>query len=902
MCSAIVVYFFAINISYVYISVKRSMSYICILVRDIFIKIPPSMVQRLFVFVSVTFLFTSLIILICAFSVYISPELKLSENCKIVIHYILSLLSLVIFIPLSGYIYYKNWYKIPIPYNNKNRNRFAMFSAIVVAIIIIATLRGWVVLKIYQHSNCIVELPTLESSMSYLQVMLSIEILLSFFIFSGIRFVENRINAVIHFWRENFKKGVFKVIATWMICLLFVTCILFSYNLFLGTVILICPAEYKNSIEFLSTLVNIGIFAPIFSLRPLFSWLCSFKLPNFSFKFPDLSEFKFALLSKYLSLSEFRFELLSEYLSSFEFKFKSLSDYLSSFDFIWEYKPFGSYLELFGSEPHLDHMGVSCEDNSTSFKSPISAFFMMGGNGSSGGKDNPGGKFPFAKASSLSSGKESSTQRSIRIKIRLDMQLGTGVRPGQELLFSFSKWLNNYKAIFLSGKTCTLQHTLAQNTSSRLSIWSPEPPRSSRLFSREELVRLTSRERQSLSRQPNNSGSRQLASSTERLRPVQIPQGPEQSPELIEPQSRPSEPGQQSNPEPNRERDYTRTYNALPLQTIPGAGERQGMRRPEIERVIHPLLGHTLRSGFGRDEVWVFALNRRYNFNDPRRATSTEPSFSLERQGTEEQRGILHLAPTAFTRARPNLVTDWQAVATLNPLRNIYLNFPYGTNTSGVSASYLSTMLLIDNQTQLREIPEFQGWIRSFGPMPPRRAAGGIDYETMWSVFNCYATFIHLSENWIWSESQTLDQPGRFNDLRLLIRIPTTINGTVYNDFPAWVVFDALSGQINMRETRSLTYTRDIVIQFVNQMVIERGGYHSDIYNMLIRGMEEDTGNPQLQDEWRTFTNRLVRTDRLDYWAGIAESFDRIRLNWYAINQWMEQPGPKPWPILPGPR
>src|ERR1700733_5561719 len=108
MCSAIVVYFFAINISYVYISVKRSMSYICILVRDIFIKIPPSMVQRLFVFVSVTFLFTSLIILICAFSVYISPELKLSENCKIVIHYILSLLSLVIFIPLSGYIYYKN--------------------------------------------------------------------------------------------------------------------------------------------------------------------------------------------------------------------------------------------------------------------------------------------------------------------------------------------------------------------------------------------------------------------------------------------------------------------------------------------------------------------------------------------------------------------------------------------------------------------------------------------------------------------------------------------------------------------------------------------------------------------------------------------------------------------------
>src|ERR1700733_15566187 len=119
-----------------------------------------------------------------------------------------------------------------------------------------------------------------------------------------------------------------------MICLLFVSCILFSYNLFLGTVILICPAEYKNSIEFLSTLVNIGIFAPIFSLRPLFSWLCSFKLPNFSFKFPDLSEFKFALLSKYLSLSEFRFELLSEYLSSFEFKFKSLSDYLSSFDFI----------------------------------------------------------------------------------------------------------------------------------------------------------------------------------------------------------------------------------------------------------------------------------------------------------------------------------------------------------------------------------------------------------------------------------------------------------------------------------------------------------------------------------------------------------------------------------------
>ena len=62
-------------------------------------------------------------------------------------------------------------------------------------------------------------------------------------------------------------------------------------------------------------------------------------------------------------------------------------------------------------------------------------------------------------------------------------------------------------------------------------------------------------------------------------------------------------------------------------------------------------------------------------------------------------------------------------------------------------------------------------------------------------------------------------------------------------------MFDALSGQINMRETRSLTYTRDIVIQFVNQMVIERGGYHSDIYNMLIRGMEEDTGNPQLQDE-----------------------------------------------------
>ena len=904
VCSAIVVHFFAKNTSYVYISVKRSLSYIYILVRDIFTKIPPYMIQRLLAFVSIIFLFTLLVILICVFSVYILPELELNEKYKIMIHYILSLLSLVILISLSGYVYYKNWYTTPIPYNNENRNNKVIFLAIVVTIIVIATLRGWVVLRIYQHSNCIVELPTLESSMSYLKVMLSIEIFLSFLIFSGIRFVENKINAVIHFWRENFKKGVFKVIITWMICLLFITCVLFSYNLFLGTIILICPVEYKDSIQFLSALVNMGIFTPIFSLRSLFSWLCSFKLPNFSFKFIYLSEFKLTLLSKYLSLFELKFKLLSDYLNSFEFKLKSLSDYLSSLDFIWEYKPFGFYSELFGYEPHLEHVGASYEYESASFKSPIYALFMMGGNEPSSGKDNTGEKFPFAKGSSSSSGKGSSTKWSIRIKVRLNMQLRTEALAGQELLFPFSKWLTNYKAraMSLSGKTCTLQHTSTQNGSSRLSICSPELSRSLRPLSREDLLPLTSRGRQLLSRQPNSSGSRQLDSSTERLRSVQIPQGPNQSPESIEPRSRPSEPGQQSDSQPNREQEYTRTYNALPLQTRPGAGERQGMPRPEIHPVIYPVLGHTFISRYGRNEVWVFALNRRYNFNDSTRSMLTEPSFSLERQGIEEQRGIVRLAPTAFTRTRPHLVTDWQAVATLFPLRNIYLNFPHGTNTSGVSASYLSNMLLIDNQPQLREIPEFQGWIRSFGLIPPRPALHGIDYETMWSVFNCYTTFIHLSENWIWSESQTLDQPGIFENLRLLIRIPTTINGTVYNDFPAWVVFDALTGQINMTETRAFIYTRNLVIEFVNQLVRERGGYHSDIHNTFLRAMEESLGNPQLEDEWRTFTNRLVRTDRFYHWISIAESFDRARLNLYAIGLWMEQPGPKPWSILRDPR
>jgi len=58
--------------------------------------------------------------------------------------------------------------------------------------------------------------------------------------------------------------------------------------------------------------------------------------------------------------------------------------------------------------------------------------------------------------------------------------------------------------------------------------------------------------------------------------------------------------------------------------------------------------------------------------------------------------------------------------------------------------SHLSTMLLLDNQAQLRQLPEFQGLIRFFGPIPTRRAVGGLDYETMWTVFNCYATFIHI--------------------------------------------------------------------------------------------------------------------------------------------------------------
>jgi hypothetical protein len=108
VCLAIIVYLFANNISYVYISIKRSMYYIYILVKDIFTQIPPSMVQRLFAFVSIAFLFTLFVLLICVFSVYVSPELLPSEKYRIVIHYILSILSLVMSMVLSGYIYYKN--------------------------------------------------------------------------------------------------------------------------------------------------------------------------------------------------------------------------------------------------------------------------------------------------------------------------------------------------------------------------------------------------------------------------------------------------------------------------------------------------------------------------------------------------------------------------------------------------------------------------------------------------------------------------------------------------------------------------------------------------------------------------------------------------------------------------
>lgn len=153
----------------------------------------------------------------------------------------------------------------------------------------------------------------------------------------------------------------------------------------------------------------------------------------------------------------------------------------------------------------------------------------------------------------------------------------------------------------LSGKTCTLQHTLTQNRSSRLSICSQEPSRSSRSLSREELVRLTSRERQLSSRQLNNSESRQSSSSTERSRPLL--QEPIQSPESTEPRSRPSEPEQRSSQQPNREQEYMRTYNSLPLQTRAGAGERAGMQRPPIEEVVHPLLTRTLRSPFRSDDT-----------------------------------------------------------------------------------------------------------------------------------------------------------------------------------------------------------------------------------------------------------------------------------------------------------
>jgi hypothetical protein len=210
-----------------------------------------------------------------------------------------------------------------------------------------------------------------------------------------------------------------------MICLLFVACILFSYNLILSAIMLICPTEYKNNIDFLSTLVNTGILTPIFSLRPLFSWLCSLKLPNFSFKYPDLSEFKLILSSKYLSLFESKVKLLSKYLNLSESKLKSLLDYLSSFDFILEYMPLGPHLELFRSEPHFDHVGVSCQNNTTSSESPIFAFFMIGGNGPNGGKDNLGGKFPSGKTSF--SGKGSGTPGVICIKIKLNVQLGSRV-------------------------------------------------------------------------------------------------------------------------------------------------------------------------------------------------------------------------------------------------------------------------------------------------------------------------------------------------------------------------------------------------------------------------------------------------------------------------------------------
>ena len=139
LCLAVVVYYLAKKFPCAL--VNKSMSHI---VKNIFTKIPPFMLQRLFAFISVTLLLTFLVILICLFSIHISPELELSEKCKVGIHYVFSLLSLVISIFLSGNIYYRNWYKTPIaiPHNNKDRNNKTMFLTIIATVIVIATLRG----------------------------------------------------------------------------------------------------------------------------------------------------------------------------------------------------------------------------------------------------------------------------------------------------------------------------------------------------------------------------------------------------------------------------------------------------------------------------------------------------------------------------------------------------------------------------------------------------------------------------------------------------------------------------------------------------------------------------------------------------------------------------------------
>jgi hypothetical protein len=176
------------------------------------------------------------------------------------------------------------------------------------------------------------------------------------------------------------------------------------------------------------------------------------------------------------------------------------------------------------------------------------------------------------------------------------------------------------------------------------------------------------------------------------------------------------------------------------------------------------------------------------------------------------------------------------------------------------------------------------------------------NYEGWYGFEGSIMGFILATDGYVWGDTQASYNPGVSRDLRILMEINAAWDlSSDIQRLPVWAILDPVTHELMVGPTRNIEAMTVRMFEMISRRVAARGHYDSDILLAIIEEIY-DSIRPQIrqfQYDWGIIAPGPADVERIDQFNIMMEPVIRAFYVAYGFVNWMEGPGPRPWPRPP---